>query len=161
VIDQPGASGSLAVCVARRRGCLSHRCRDALCAALGAPPGRGEDRSPRQLVLADTARAHARRLYWHEVSDETLERLRVLGGYYDDPPRTSTAPRTVCSRYARRWSRCSAPGSTTPSPGRCSGVTPPTALGPPGGGSDLAKRHAPRLGTRLVDRSRQRSRPRP
>jgi hypothetical protein len=31
-------------------------------------------------VLADTARTHARRPHWLEASDETLERLRVLGG---------------------------------------------------------------------------------
>jgi hypothetical protein len=35
-------------------------------------------------VLADTARTHARRLHRLEASDETLERLRVLGGYDDD-----------------------------------------------------------------------------
>ena len=35
-------------------------------------------------MLADTARTHARRLLWLQVGDETLERLRVLGGYDDD-----------------------------------------------------------------------------
>jgi transposase len=73
-------------------------------------------------------------------------------------PTTSTAPPTgsgtCCSPSAQRWSGFSAPGSTTRSPGRCSPATRRRRrCGPPERRrlTPLAKRHAPRLGARLVD----------
>jgi transposase len=85
VIDQPGSIGSLAVCVARRRGV-------PVAYLPGLVMRRASELYPREaktdrrdsFVLADTARTHARRLHWLEVSDETLARLRLLGGYDDD-----------------------------------------------------------------------------
>jgi hypothetical protein len=70
-----------------------------------------------------TARRHARRLHWLEVSDETLERLRLLGGYDDDLAhdvnRAANRLRDMLLAIARRWSGFSAPGSTIRSHGRC------------------------------------------
>jgi hypothetical protein len=47
-------------------------------------PGEAKTDRRDSFVLADTARTHARRLHWLEGDDETLERLRVIGGYDDD-----------------------------------------------------------------------------
>ena len=61
VIDQPGLIGSLAVCVARRRG-VPVACVPGLVMRHGSEPYPGEAKTDRRdsLVLADTARTHAR-----------------------------------------------------------------------------------------------------
>jgi transposase len=85
VIDQPGSIGSLAVCVARRRGVpVAYVPGLVMRRASELYPGEAKTDRRDSYVLADTARTHARRLHWLEVSDETLERLRLLGGYDDD-----------------------------------------------------------------------------
>src|SRR5215216_1622536 len=85
VIDQPGSSGALAVCVARRRGVpVAYVPGLVMPRASELYPGEAKTDRRDSFVLADTARTHARRLHWLEVDDETLERLRVLGGYDDD-----------------------------------------------------------------------------
>jgi transposase len=85
VIDQPGSIGSLAVCLARRRGVpVAYVPGLVMRRASELYPGEAKTDRRDSFVLADTARTHARRLDWLEVSDETLERLRVLGGYDDD-----------------------------------------------------------------------------
>jgi hypothetical protein len=158
VIDQPGSIGSLAVCRARRRGVpVAYVPGLVMRRASELYPGEAKTDRRDSFVLADTARTHARRLHWLELGDETLEQLRVLGGYDDDLAHDVNAPPTgsgtCCSRSARRWSGCSAPGSITPPPGRCSRYPTPTALGAAGRRrlGPLVKRHAPRMGARLVD----------
>jgi transposase len=85
VIDQPGSIGSLAVCVARRRGVpVAYVPGLVMRRASELYPGEAKTDRRDSFVLADTARTHARRLHWLEVDDEVLERLRVLGGYDDD-----------------------------------------------------------------------------
>jgi transposase len=85
VIDQPGSIGSLGVLVARRRGVpVAYVPGLVMRRASELYPGEAKTDRRDSFVLADTARTHARRLHWVEVSDETLERLRVLGGYDDD-----------------------------------------------------------------------------
>jgi hypothetical protein len=85
VIDQPGSIGSLAVCVARRRGVpVAYVPGLVMRRASELYPGEAKTDRRDSCVLADTARTHAPRLHWLEVGDETLERLRVLGGYDDD-----------------------------------------------------------------------------
>ncbi len=82
VIDQPGSIGSLAVLVARRRGVpVAYVPGLVMRRASELYPGEAKTDRRDSFVLADTARTHARRLYWLEVSDEALERLRVLGGF--------------------------------------------------------------------------------
>ena len=85
VIDQPGSIGSLAVLVARRLGMpVAYVPGLVMRRASELYPGEAKTDRRDSFVLADTARTHARRLHWLEVGDETLERLRVLGGYDDD-----------------------------------------------------------------------------
>jgi transposase len=85
VIDQPGSIGSLAVCLARRRGVpVAYVPGLVMRRASELYPGEAKTDRRDSFVLADTARTHARRLHWLEVDDETLERLRLLGGYDDD-----------------------------------------------------------------------------
>ena len=85
VIDQPGSIGSLAVCVARRRGVpVAYVPGLVMRRASELYPGEAKTDRRDSFVLADTARTHARRLHWLQVGDQTLERLRVLGGYDDD-----------------------------------------------------------------------------
>jgi transposase len=81
VIDQPGSIGSLAVLVARRRGVpVAYVPGLVMRRASELYPGEAKTDRRDSFVLADTARTHARRLHWLEVGDETLERLRLLGG---------------------------------------------------------------------------------
>jgi transposase len=85
VIDQPGSIGSLAVCIARRRGVpVAYVPGLVMRRASELYPGEAKTDRRDSFVLADTARTHARRLHWLELGDETLERVRVLGGYDDD-----------------------------------------------------------------------------
>lgn len=128
VIDQPGSIGPLAVCVARRRavpvayvpGLVMRRASELY---------RGEAKTDRRgsFVLADTARTHARRLHWLEVDDQTLERLRVLGGYDDDLAhdvnRAANRLRDMLLAVSPALERVLGPSSTTPSPRRCFSAT--------------------------------------
>ena len=159
VIDQPGSIGSLAVCLARRRGVpVAYVPGLVMRRASELYPGEAKTDRRDSFVLADTARTHARRLHWLAVSDETLEELRVLGGYDDDLAhdvnRTAnrlrdmllaTSPaleRVLGLRLDRPVSRAILGRYPTPSALRAAGrrrLTP------------LAKRHAPRLGGRLVE----------
>jgi transposase len=133
VIDQPGSIGSLAVCVARRRGVpVAYVPGLVMRRASELYPGEAKTDRRDSLVLADTARTHARRLQWLAVSDETLERLRLLGGYDDDLAhdvnRTANRLRDMLLAISPAL-RAAGRRRLTP----------------------LAKRHAPRMGTRLVD----------
>lgn len=107
-------------------------------------------------MLADTARTHARRLHWLQVGDETLERLRVLGGddLAHDVNRTANRLRDMLLATSPALERVLGPRLDhlaarallwrypTPTALRAAGRR---RLGP------LAKRHATRLGARLVD----------
>jgi transposase len=121
-------------------------------------PGEAKTDRRDSFVLADTARTHARRLHWLEVGDETLEPLRVLGGYDDDLAhdvnRTANRlrdmllavspalERVLGSRLDHPVARALLARYPTPTALRAAGRR---RLGP------LAKRHAPRMGARLVD----------
>jgi hypothetical protein len=72
--------GSLAVCVAGRRAVPVAYVPGWRCGAPRSSTWAAETDRRARFVLADTVRTHARRLDWLEVGDETLERLRVLGG---------------------------------------------------------------------------------
>ncbi len=90
-------------------------------------PGEAKTDRRDSFILADTARTHARRLHWLQVSDETLEQLRVLGGYDDDlahdVTRTTNRLRDSCCRSAPHWSGFSAHGLTILPPGHYSRAT--------------------------------------
>jgi hypothetical protein len=102
--------------------------------------------------------SHAVSLPWLEVSDETLERLRALGGYDDDPAhdvnRTANRLRDMLLGVRPALERVLGPRLDHPV-GRAllQRYPPPTALRAAGRRrlGPLAKRHAPRLGARLVD----------
>jgi Transposase len=109
-------------------------------------------------VLADTARTHARRLHWLEVDDETLERLRVLGGYDDDLAhdvnRAANRLRDMLLAISPALERVLGPRLDHPVARALLQRYPtPTALRAAGRRrlTPLAKRHAPRMGARLVD----------
>jgi transposase len=158
VIDQPGSIGSLAVCVARRRavpvayvpGLVMRR-------ASQLYPGEAKTDRRDSFVLADTARTHARRLHWLQVGDETLERLRVLGGYDDDlahdVTRTSNRLRDLLLSLSPALERVLGPRLDHPAT-RALLVRYPTPSALRAAGRrrlrPLAKRHAPRMGARLV-----------
>jgi transposase len=159
VIDQPGSIGSLAVCLARRRGVLvAYVPGLVMRRASELYPGEAKTDRRDSFVLADTARTHERRLHWLEVSDETLEQLRVLGGYDDDLAHDvtrvanrlrdmllATSPaleRVLGSRLDHPVARALLSRYPTPTALRAAGRR---RLGP------LAKRHAPRMGARLLD----------
>ena len=159
VIDQPGSIGSLAVCVARRRGVpVAYVPGLVMRRASELYPGEAKTDRRDSLVLADTARTHARRLHWLEVGDETLERLRVLGGYDDDLAhdvnRTANRLRDMLLSVSPALERVLGPRLDHPV-GRAllARYPTPTALRAAGRRrlGPLAKRHAPRMGARLVD----------
>jgi len=159
VIDQPGSIGSLAVCVARRRGmAVAYVPGLVMRRASELYPGEAKTDRRDSFVLADTARAHARRLHWLEVSDETLERLRVLGGYDDDLAhdvnRTANRLRDMLLATSPALERVLGPRLDHPVARALLGRYPtPSALRAAGRRrlTPLAKRHAPRLGGRLVE----------
>jgi hypothetical protein len=124
-------------------------------------PGEAEADRRDSFVLANTVCAHARRLHWLQVSDETLKRLRVLSGYDDDLTHdVGPHPEPAQGHAGRRR------------PGAGAGARPrlnhpvarallarypmPTALQAAGRRrlTPLAMRYAPRLGAWLVDESR-------
>jgi len=158
VIDQPGSIGSLAVCLARRRGVpVAYVPGLVMRRASQLYPGEAKTDRRDSFVLADTARTHARRLHWLEVSDETLERLRVLGGYDDDLAhdvnRTANRLRDMLLAISPALERVLGPRLDHPAARALLSRYPtPTALraaGPRRIGP-LVKRHAPRMGPRLV-----------
>jgi hypothetical protein len=129
-----------------------------MCRASEFYPGETKTDRRDSFVLADTARTHARRLHWLEAADETLERLRVLGGYDDDLAHdvnrtanrlcdmllaiNAALERVLGPRLDHPVARALLARYPTPTALRAAGRR---RLGP------LAKRHAPRLGARLVD----------
>ncbi len=159
VIDQPGSIGSLAVCLARRRGVpVAYVPGLVMRRAAELYPGEAKTDRRDSFVLADTARTHARRLHWLEVSDETLEQLRVLGGYDDDLAhdvnRTANRLRDMLLATSPALERVLGPRLDHPVSRALLGRYPtPSALRAAGRRrlTPLAKRHAPRMGARLVD----------
>jgi transposase len=159
VIDQPGSIGSLAVCVARRRGVpVAYVPGLVMRRAAELYPGEAKTDRRDSFVLADTARTHARRLHWLQVGDETLEQLRVLGGYDDDLAhdvnRTANRLRDMLLAVSPALERVLGPRLDHPvSRALLSRYPTPTALRAAGRRrlGPLAKRHAPRMGARLVD----------
>lgn len=158
VIDQPGSIGSLAVCVARRRGVpVAYVPGLVMRRASELYPGEAKTDRRDSFILADTARTHARRLHWLQVSDETLEQLRVLGGYDDDlahdVTRTTNRLRDMLLSISPALERVLGPRLDHPAARALLARYPtPTALRAAGRRrlAPLAKRHAPRMGARLV-----------
>ena len=159
VIDQPGSIGSLAVCLARRRGVpVAYVPGLVMRRASELYPGEAKTDRRDSFVLADTARTHARRLHWLEVSDETLEQLRVLGGYDDDLAhdvnRTVNRLRDMLLATSPALERVLGPRLDHPV-ARAILARYPTASALRAAGrrrlTPLAKRHAPRMGGRLVE----------
>jgi transposase len=169
VIDQPGSIGSLAVCVARRRGVpVAYVPGLVMRRASELYPGEAKTDRRDSFVLADTARTHARRLHWLELGDETLERLRLLGGYDDDLAhdvnRAANRLRDMLLSVSPALERVLGPRLATPSPGRCSRATRRRRrCGPLGGVGSGRWRSATRRGWApgWSTRSRPRWRPRP
>jgi transposase len=159
VIDQPGSIGSLAVCVARRRGVpVAYVPGLVMRRASELYPGEAKTDRRDSYVLADTARTHARRLHWLELGDETREQLRVLGGYDDDLAhdvnRTANRLRDMLLAVSPALERVLGPRLDHPVARALLARYPtPTALRAAGRRrlGPLAKRHAPRMGARLVD----------
>jgi transposase len=159
VIDQPGSIGSLAVCVARRRGVpVAYVPGLVMRRASELYPGEAKTDRRDSFVLADTARTHARRLHWLEVDDETLERLRLLGGYDDDLAhdvnRAANRLRDMLLAVSPALERALGPRLDHPVARALLQRYPtPSALRAAGRRrlTPLAKRHAPRMGPRLVD----------
>ncbi len=159
VIDQPGSIGSLAVCVARRRGVpVAYVPGLVMRRASELYPGEAKTDRRDSFVLADTARTHARRLHWLEVDDETLERLGLLGGYDDDLAhdvnRAANRLRDMLLAISPALERVLGPRLDHPAARALLARYPtPTALRAAGRRrlGPLAKRHAPRMGARLVD----------
>jgi transposase len=121
-------------------------------------PGEAKTDRRDSFVLADTARTHARRLHWLELDDETLERLRVLGGYDDDLAhdvnRAANRLRDMLLAISPALERVLGPRLDHPVARALLQRYPtPTALRAAGRRrlGPLAKRHAPRMGARLVD----------
>jgi hypothetical protein len=131
-------------------------------------PGEAKTDRRDSFVLADTARTHARRLHWLEVSDETLERLRLLGGYDDDLAhdvnRAANRLRDMLLAVSPALERVLGPRLDHPVARALLARYPtPTALRAAGRRrlTPLAKRHAPRMVPGSSTRSRPRSTPRP
>jgi hypothetical protein len=119
----------------------------------GALPGRGQDRSPRQFRARRHARTHARRLHSLEASDETLDRLRLPGGYDDDLAhgvnRTANRLRDMLLAVSPALERVLGPRLDHPAArALLARYHTPTALRAAGPRrlTPLAKRHAPSLG---------------
>jgi transposase len=159
VIDRPGSIRALTVCVTRRRGVpVAHVPVLVVRRASELYPGEAKTDRRDSCVLADTARSHARRLHWLEVSDETLERLRVLGGYDDDLAhdvnRAANRLRDVLLAIGPALERVLGP-RLDHAVARALLARYPTSTALRAAGrrrlGPLAKRHAPRMGARLVD----------
>jgi Transposase len=154
VIDQPGSIGSLTVCLARRRGVpVAYVPGLVMRRALELYPGEAKTDRRDSFVLADTARTHARRLHWLEASDETLDRLRLLGGYDDDLAhdvnRTANRLRDMLLAVSPALERVLGPRLDHPAArALLARYHTPTALRAAGPRrlTPLAKRHAPSLG---------------
>jgi hypothetical protein len=125
----------------------------------GPPPSRPARRQDSPGFVRPAWRtSHAVSLPWLEVSDETLERLRVLGGYDDelahDVNRTANRLRDVLLAVSPALERVLGPRLDHPV-GRAllQRYPTPTALRAAGRRrlGPLAKRHAPRLSARLID----------
>jgi transposase len=159
VIDQPGSIGALAIELARRHrvpvayvpGLVMRRASELY-------PGEAKTDRRDSFVLADTARTHAHRLHWLEPSDELIEELRVLAGYDDDLSgdwtRTANRLRDLLLSLAPALERVLGPRLEHPAARALLARYPtPTALRTAKHGQlvRLAKRHAPRMGERLVD----------
>jgi transposase len=161
VIDQPGSIGSLAVCVARRRGIpVAYVPGLVMRRASELYPGEAKTDRRDSMILADVARTHAHRLHWLRVDDETLQQLRLLGGYDDDLAhdvnRTSNRLRDMLLATSPALERVFGPRLDHPAARAILARYPtPTALRAAGRRrlTPLAKRHAPRLGPKLVDES--------
>ena len=110
-------------------------------------PGEAKTDRRDSSVPANTARTHVRRLHWLELGDETLERLRVLGGYDDDLAhdvnRTANRLRDMLLALSPALERVLGPGSTTPPPGAACPLPTPTALRARGTAPAHAARKAP------------------
>jgi transposase len=163
VIDQPGSIGALAIELAR-----GHRIPVAYVPGLVMRraselyPGEAKTDRRDSFVLADTARTHAHRLHWLEPSDELIEQLRVLAGYDDDLAgdwtRTVNRLRDLLLSLAPALERVLGPRLEHPAARALLARYPtPTALRTAKRGQlvRLAKRHAPRMGERLVDDVKQ------
>src|SRR5215216_4570989 len=163
VIDQPGSIGSLAVCLARRRGVpVAYVPGLVMRRASELYPGEAKTDRRDSFVLADTARTHARRLHWLQVSDETLERLRLLGGYDDDLAhdvnRAANRLRDMLLAVSPALERVLGPRLDHPVARALLARYPtPTALRAAGRRrlTPLCKRHAPRMGARLAQEIEQ------
>jgi Transposase len=163
VIDQPGSIGALAIELARGHripvayvpGLMMRRASELY-------PGEAKTDRRDSFVLADTARTHAHRLHWLEPSDELIEELRVLAGYDDDLAgdwtRTVNRLRDLLLSLAPALERILGPRLEHPAARAPLRRYPtPTALRGAKRGQlvRLAKRHAPRMGERLVDDVKQ------
>jgi hypothetical protein len=154
VIDQPG---SLAVCVARGRGVpVAYVPGLVMRRASELYPGEAKTDRRDSFVLA--RRTHARRLHWLELSDETLERLRLLGGCEDDLAHDANrAANRLCDlllAISPALERVLGPRLDHPVARALPARYPaPTTLRAAGRRrlTPLAKRHAPRTGAGLVD----------
>jgi hypothetical protein len=120
-------------------------------------PGEAKTDQRDSFVLADTARIHAGRLHWLEQDDDTLDRLRVLGGYDEDLAHDVTRAcnrlrdmllsispaleRVLGPKLDHPVARALLARYPTPSAMRAAGARRLVAL---------AKRHAPRIGVKLV-----------
>jgi transposase len=163
VIDQPGSIGALAIELARRHrvpvayvpGLVMRRASELY-------PGEAKTDRRDSFVLADTARTHAHRLHWLEPSEELIEQLRVLAGYDDDLAgdwtRSVNRLRDLLLSLAPALERVLGPRLEHPAARALLARYPtPTALRTAKRGQlvRLAKRHAPRMGERLVDDVKQ------
>jgi hypothetical protein len=92
-----------------------------MCRASEFYPGAAKTDRRDSFVLADTARTHARQVHRLEAADETLERLRLLGGYDDDLAhdvnRTANRLRDMLLAIGPALERVLGLGSTIPPPG--------------------------------------------
>jgi transposase len=159
VIDQPGSIGALALALARRRGVpVAYVPGLVMRRASELYPGEAKTDRRDSFVLADTARTHAHRLHWLEPSDELIEQLGLLSGYDDDLSgdwtRTVNRLRDLLLSVAPALERVLGGRLEHPAARALLQRYPtPTALRAAKRGQlvRLAKRHAPRMGERLVD----------
>lgn len=159
VIDQPGSIGALALALARRRGVpVAYVPGLVMRRASELYPGEAKTDRRDSFVLADTARTHVHRLHWLEASDELIEQLGLLSGYDDDLAgdwtRTVNRLRDLLLSVAPALEQVLGGRLEHPVARALLGRYPtPTALRAAKRGQlvRLAKRHAPRMGERLVD----------
>lgn len=85
VLDQPGSIAALTLAVCRQHGVpVAYVPGLVMRRAADLYPGEAKTDVRDSFVLADFARTHPDNLRWLEVTDETLEELRLLSGYDDD-----------------------------------------------------------------------------